>query len=291
MSVTFALPLARPFDQPEFARCLFEESGDAMFLVDPESDRVLEANRTALALTGFSFHEIADTDATMLFRLERAAPVQSSSQLRTVSMKTTVFHGRDGYLLRTKSDPGWVPVTLTVTRLHLQPQTLALFTARNDSERREALHALRKNEERFRALVEQSTEGIAIIDPQAIIRYVSPSHHGVFGYSTSELQNQPFLKFIHPDDHARAIGRFEDCLKNPGVPIENCVRLRDASGNYRYVETVGVNRLADASVGGVVINYRDSTQRILRDQRLAEQNNLLTTLFNSTPDFICVKDR
>ena len=41
-------------DQAELARALFEESGDAMFLLEPETDQLVDVNSVAVRLTGFT---------------------------------------------------------------------------------------------------------------------------------------------------------------------------------------------------------------------------------------------
>jgi two-component system cell cycle sensor histidine kinase/response regulator CckA len=139
-------------EQNELAHALFEESGDALFLLDPETDRLLEINPVALRLTGFTRSEILHFSATYLFRFESAGGQQ---RLRGAFSKTTVFHSQDGFLLRTKEDT-WIPVNLTVSRLHVVPKTLGLIIARDDRERRQAFIQTRKVETELRAVLSSS---------------------------------------------------------------------------------------------------------------------------------------
>ncbi|HEY3788153.1 MAG TPA: PAS domain-containing protein, partial [Urbifossiella sp.] len=88
-------------EQAELARALFEESGDALFLLDPDSDQLLNVNPVALRLTGFSREEIFHFPATNMFRIEAGGSLQ---KLRGAFTKTIVFHGEDGYMLRCKSE-------------------------------------------------------------------------------------------------------------------------------------------------------------------------------------------
>ena len=107
------------YDQAELAQALFSEIGDALFLLDPDTDQLLEVNPVALRLTGFTRAELLAMSAAYLFRFEAAGGLQ---RLKGAFTKTMVFHGQDGFLLRTK-DEAWVPVSLTVSRLHLAPKT------------------------------------------------------------------------------------------------------------------------------------------------------------------------
>src|SRR5262245_18899913 len=114
-------------DQAELAQALFAEIGDALFLLDPDTDRLIEVNPVALRLTGFARYEILTFPATYLFRFEASGGVQ---RLRGAFTKTMVFHSQDSFLLRTKGN-AWIPVNLTVSRLHVVPKTLGLIIARD----------------------------------------------------------------------------------------------------------------------------------------------------------------
>src|SRR5262245_19551362 len=139
-------------DQAELAQALFAELGDALFLLDPDSDRLIEVNPMALRLTGYSRNELLDFPATYLFRFESTG---GTHKLKGAFTKTMVFHGEDGFLLRTK-DNNWVPVNLTVSRLHLAPKTLGLIIARDDRERRSAFVQARRVEAELRAVLGSS---------------------------------------------------------------------------------------------------------------------------------------
>lgn len=73
---------------------------------------------------------------------------------------------------------------------------------------KEAADALRESEARFRTLVEISTNGIIIIDPETRLTYVSPAFERMTGYTAGELLGQPFIPLIHPDDVPRTMDTF-----------------------------------------------------------------------------------
>ena len=43
-----------PLHSPELSRALFEEAGDALFLLDPQTDQLLDVNPTAERLTSLT---------------------------------------------------------------------------------------------------------------------------------------------------------------------------------------------------------------------------------------------
>src|SRR5262245_61352259 len=116
----------------DLARALFEESGDALFLFDPESDKLLSVNPMAEQLTGSSRPELPALPASEIVRYGNPAAAQGSEQrLGQAASHTTAFHSQEGFVLRTRKVGVWVPVNITTTRLHVRPRTLALMTARD----------------------------------------------------------------------------------------------------------------------------------------------------------------
>ena len=69
------------------------------------------------------------------------------------------------------------------------------------------------------------------------------------------------FEFIHPDDHPSVIGRIQGALEQPGANVDVHARVLHANGTWRELEGVFTNLLADSSVGAIVNNYRDVTER------------------------------
>src|SRR4051794_6840332 len=92
------------------AQALFQESGDALFLFDPDTDVVLDVNRVAERLCGYSRAELVRLPASYLFRFGGKG---GKERLRQAAEKTGVFHSQEGFFLRNRQDGVWVPVNLT----------------------------------------------------------------------------------------------------------------------------------------------------------------------------------
>jgi PAS domain S-box-containing protein len=129
-------PLAQ-LDSAGLAEALFNESADALFLVDPQTDQLLDVNPVAVRLTGFRREELLCLKAAALFRSEpddrRECPRQTASWLRT---------SQEGI---------WAPVTLRISRLPLRPRAVVLITARDVTEWKGAERKLQEQ----RAFLEQ----------------------------------------------------------------------------------------------------------------------------------------
>src|SRR5262249_8600380 len=142
---------AMNYDKREgLAQALFEESGDALFLFDPETDQLLDVNATAQRLICIPLRQLLRMPVTELFHFE--AP-ESLQQLRRAGREIGIFHSQEGYSLRTNQEGVWVPVNLTISRLHVKPKTLGLITARDVRPQHEARTQLAKMEAELRRVL------------------------------------------------------------------------------------------------------------------------------------------
>src|SRR5262249_54208322 len=109
------------------------------------------------------------------------------------------------------------------------------------TERKRAEEALRQSEERFRALVEKSADGITLLNVDGTVKYTSPATTHLTGYSIEEyLRLNPF-DLLHPDDRPEMEALFAECASQPGKEAHAEFRSRHKDGSYRYMEGNGVN--------------------------------------------------
>jgi len=143
----------------------------------------------------------------------------------------------------------------------------ALALHAEEWQRWQAEAALRASEERFRALVENSSDTLLLIDAEGRITYLSPSSERHLGWAPEQVVGRSIFDFLHTEDRDLVGARLVETLGHPGTPISAQVRFHHADGSWRIMDGVGVNRLNDPAVGGIVINARDITER----RRLEEQ--------------------
>lgn len=140
----------------------------------------------------------------------------------------------------------------------------ALARARQElSERQGTEEKLRASEERFRAMIENISDAIALVDEQAIIQYTSPAAERILGYSSAErigssaLDNLARAKDVDTLRHA-----LEKLQMEPGAKQSFALQTRHKDGSLRWIEATGANLLDLPSVQAIVVNYRDVTERI-----------------------------
>ena len=136
--------------------------------------------------------------------------------------------------------------------------------------------ALRESEEKYRLIVENSTDIIFSLNTKGEFVYLSPSVKKVLGYEQSDLLGRTFRSFVHADD-VYVIDKAEQSHNVAGgqPTVNDEYRFRDASGEWRWFVSTGVPmREKRGSVFSFVGVARDITEQKQTEAKLkaSEQN-------------------
>ncbi len=124
-----------------------------------------------------------------------------------------------------------------------------------------------QSEKRFRALVENSSDAISLLDRNGRVLYASASTRNVIDYDPHQLSGRDFLELIHPEDAARVRLQLDDSIAKPRWPVHAQFRARRRDGTWRWVESTFNNLLDDRELSAIVCNYRDITDRKFAEER------------------------
>jgi len=135
-------------------------------------------------------------------------------------------------------------------------------------------------EKLFRALIENSSDAIALVSHEGLFTYVSPSVQKILGFTPGELLGHNTLELFPPDHLPAALEQFDTVAKTPAltVTVEHTCIHKD--GSLRWLESTITNHLHDPHIQAFVANFRDISERKEAEERqhiLDQVSNLVVS--------------
>jgi PAS domain S-box-containing protein len=268
-------------EQAETFAAIIENANESIWLLSPELE-VLQFNKTAKerirlngdkeVYRGANFREFLHFGTDNIF-MPMFNDAVAGKYVEKESFQANI-HGNE-FWLRTKMYPVYN------TRKELIGVTVL---AENITERKKVETALEQSEEKHRALVENITDAIVMLDENSQVIYQSPSAMRITGYSFDDRTGGHPFEFVYKEDTAGVNEIVQRSMNEPGVPINYQLRLNHKDGNIIWIEATILNLLHNESVKALVVNYRDITAR-------KKATELFKTQFENTPDIILIVNR
>lgn len=165
-------------------------------------------------------------------------------------------------------------VTMLWSANYHEKDGILYCVAKNITATKEANERIQQSEQRFKTLVQEGSDLIAILDAEANYIYVSPSTLSVLQTNPDEYIDTNAFDYIHPDDLPSVYAQFEKIRKHAQVLIEP-FRFKNKKGEWRWLETIVTNQMNEPSIKGLVANSRDITDRKMYLSAIEEQNEKL----------------
>ncbi len=263
-------------------RMLAENISDTIWLLGLDL-RLIYASPSVYKTRGYTFEELKDlpfekhlTPESLELALKTLAEVLSPEVLAQTNGPITrhlelEFYCKDGSTY-------WSDNTFTLIRNPDGTPRSILCVGRDITERKKTQEALENSEKRFRALIENSSDVIVLLDPRGRQTYYSPSYWKVTGRISREDIGRNFLENIHPEDRREAIRIFNEARARPGYSANVTFRCSHKEKGWRWLEGTITNLLGEPAVQSIVLNLRDITERRLAEENLAKRLAELETL-------------
>tara|TARA_Y100001980_G_C14556826_1_gene350864 strand:- start:33995 stop:37429 length:3435 start_codon:yes stop_codon:yes gene_type:complete len=151
--------------------------------------------------------------------------------------------------------------------------------------RKEAYRREQLKERRFKKLVQEGSDLIAITDYEGKVKFLSDNYEKTLGYTSAELSAADPFKYIHQDDIEDVRAAFSRIKKEPIIKIKP-YRFLDTKKNWRWLHSTATNMFADEAIEGIVINSSEVTELVNRelDLKLSNEKYYLASL--ATQDLI-----
>jgi PAS domain S-box-containing protein len=140
---------------------------------------------------------------------------------------------------------------------------------------------IKQSEERFRSLVQNSSDIITLLKKDGTISYVSPSIERFLGYAPVELIGKNACEFVYPPDMQGVSDTFNNVIQKADLISSVELRVMGKNSLLRIFESIFCNQLSNPAIGHIVINARDITERKESENRI-KLINMLLRLFAQT---------
>jgi diguanylate cyclase (GGDEF)-like protein/PAS domain S-box-containing protein len=267
-------------------RALVENSSDIVLVVDAER-QITFASPAAHRLLGLSEKALLGShparwvhpdDWPILARVLEGTTTKQHDENESVEVRIRHLDGSHRWFeIRTRD-------------LAHDPEIHGLVvTARGISDRKATEKQLAESEARFRALVQSSSDVVAVVAENGCFSYISPAISEMLGYAPEELDGTPAIALVAPEDVATFQTSYPE-LNQRRLPTGDLAtrrietQLRHRSGELRTVDVTVTDMRDVPAVGGIVLNARDITVRkaLEADLRFQALHDTLTGLANRT---------
>jgi PAS domain S-box-containing protein len=243
-------------------RAIFDNTSDGMFLVDLKTRKFFMCNATCATMLGYTQEEFSNLDI---------ADIHPREDLPFIYEQIGKFsRGEQGIRsdIRFKRKDGSIFVTdLTPALLTIAQKEYLIISFRDITERKRAEDALRASEQRFRSLVEVTSDFVWEVDQNCFYTYASPKVKDLLGYNPEEIIGKTPFDLMPPDEAERIAKLFWDIVefRRSFDRLENTNLHKD--GRRVVLETSGVPIL-DAK--GSLVGYRGIDRDITERKRAEE---------------------
>lgn len=141
-----------------------------------------------------------------------------------------------------------------------------------------------ENELRFRKLIENSYDGITLLDENLNVIYRSFSAERINGWNDHERAAWQTNDLIHPDDQEQLALLFKEVIAKPGVPILSTYRAKHKDGRYIWLECLYTNMLADKNIKAIICNFRDVTESKNAELEIIRKTEQIENILESITD-------
>ena len=147
----------------------------------------------------------------------------------------------------------------------------------------------RRSERRFRALIENSSDIVIVVD-DGRVSFVSPAAERLLGHGHLVEEAPDLIALLYPDDRPALLQLVDETRRTgaPAGPIE--LRLFDAKGDPRWFEATVAELQGDRDVAGTVFNAREISDRVAAREELERSEARFRSLAQHSSDIVAVLD-
>jgi len=239
-------------------RGLFENAHDAILILDPFDETVLDVNARACILYGFPRESFVGRSMAAL-SVDPARGEALLRQTRSEGGQYTAFESR-----QCRGDGSLIDVEIHAATVSYRGRQVILSINRDVSDRRRVEKAVRDSEARFRLLLESVTDyAIAMLDPAGCIVSWNEGAQRITGYRQEEVVGRTIRVFAAPEEANTLVEDLAAAVANGKLERE-VVRVR--KDGSRFAASVTLTPMVDETFG--LRGFAEVTHDITERQQL-----------------------
>lgn len=234
------------------------------------------ANPLAASLVGLTPEQMVGMSATEFYAdpTTRAPFLEAVVRQGQVRLTEMAFKKADG-------TPFWG--LTSSARETLQDEDVILSAVYDITDRKQAEEALRKSEQRYRALVTASAQIVWKTDPAGNILEISPTWFELTGQNEADLAQWRWLKALYPEDFMQVKTTLLNAYQQ-GKPFQTEYRVQTVGGEIRHLRAYGIPIFEpDLGIQEWVGASSDETEYKTVSNALRESEAHLKSLTESVP--------
>ncbi|MGZ5243058.1 MAG: PAS domain S-box protein [Bacteroidia bacterium] len=212
--------------------------------------------------------------------------------LKNISGESKNYKDIDNYETTIVSQSGQKLDVLLSTKniVHGDNTQNILIVARDITGLKQAQASIEASEKRFRAIIENSYDGLVMFNADGEIVYNSPALIPLLGYANGQLKGRNIFELIYKDDHDQISQKLVMLKATPGLSLNMKLRARNIKGQWLWIEGSCINLLHQPGVEAVVGNFRNITERMSIEKEREEAFALFDSIIKNINAGILIED-
>lgn len=268
-------------ESEEQLRAIWESVADGIALSDPDGI-VVAANKAYYGIYGYSPEEIIGKSFVVIFPPDKQTWAMAEykkifTMHKVLSPIEAIIYRKDGVARIVQSRYSFV--------MHNKKKIAMISIVRDITEQKKYDLLRLQQEKRFRMLIENNSDAIALVSREGVFTYISPSVKKVLGYNPQDLLGRNSRILFPQQELKRAKEKYKKVIQNPGLPVIVEHKAIHKDGSFRWIESTTTNYVDNPDIQGYVSNFRDITQR----KKAEEMQGQLAAIVASSDDAIIGK--
>ena len=267
-------------DSQEKYKNLFYHSPLPKFIYDVKEIKILDVNDAAVKKFGYTKEELMQMNI-----IDLIPPENTENALSIIKKNRTVPEFSETYLKGITKAGKIIDVITQSNEIEFNDVKARIVLITDVTEKLKTEKDSELTEQRFKALVQDGSELIAILDSKGNFTYISPNVERNYGINPAEYIGVNAFELLHPADATLFVSEFSK-LKDKKRIATKPFRYIYVNEKWRWLEANVIDMTENAAVNGIVMNARDVTERIESEMRMKESNLRYEAVAESTSDAI-----